>query len=199
MKITEIITNPPRDEYLDNHNFEFKNAVTVASIRSLELRRSDMDDGIVYGLFNTKDELVGYLQLDKYHNNIYTVRKVQLANAYKAQGFGTFLYDYAVMNDKLSILSDETNTGGIHVSKNLWLRLKSNNRYQIVGFDTVTDSIIPNATAEMIYNNEPNTRWLAIPPGATINESLTRIQRNMRDRYVVWYGPGTTSEDYFNY
>jgi len=51
----------------------------------------------------------------------------------------------------------------------------------------------------MIYDNQPNTRWLAIPPKETINESLIRIQSTMKNRYVVWYGPGTTTEDYFNF
>ena len=103
------------------------------------------------------------------------------------------------MNDKLKVMSDATNTGGPYGSKNLWSRLINNKRYSIVGYDTKTGEIIPDADFDKIYNNEPNTRWLAIPPGETINEALTRIQSYMKNRYVVWYGPGTTTENYFNW
>lgn len=199
MKLSEIITNPPRDEYLDKFRYELSDAIPITKIKDLILKKSDTGSEIHYGLFDPNDNLVGYLSLYKYNKDIWVVSLSQLAQAYKGQGFGTFLYDYAVMNDKLKIMSDATNTGGPHGSKNLWARLKNNQRYEIVGYDTSTDQIIPDATQDMIYDNEPNTRWLAIPTNETINESLTRIQDTMNNRYVVWYGPGTTTEDYFNF
>lgn len=198
MKVTEIITNPPRDEYLDSHSYKFGSDV-VATIRGLRLKKYSDSTEIEYGLFDQEDRLVGYLGLDYYGDNIWQVSLSQLAQAYKGQGYGTFLYDYAIMNDKLKVLSDATNTGGPHGSKNLWLRLIDNKRYNIVGYDTKTNSMIADATIDMIYDQKPNTRWLALPPGETINESLIRIQTSMRNRYVVWYGPGTTTENYFNF
>lgn len=199
MKFTEIITNPPRDEYLDQYQNTFLDADKVAIIKDLTLKKVSTSTEIEYGLFDSKDKLVGYFSLEYRGDDIWEVTLVQLAQAYKGMGYGTFLYDYAIMNDKLKVMSDATNTRGIHGSKTLWNRLKDNARYEIVVYDVSRKSVIPNATADMIYDNKPNTRWLAIPPGETINESLARIQSLMKKRYVVWYGPGTTTEDYFNF
>jgi hypothetical protein len=199
MKVIEIITNPPRDEYLDNFRYEFKDAVPVAKIKNLILKKKDAGGEINYGLFDTDDNLVGYLSLYKYNIDIWVVSLSQLAQAYKGLGYGTFLYDYAIMNDKLKVMSDATNTGGPHGSKNLWLRLKNNKRYDVLGYDTDKHEIIPNATPDTIYDNKTNTRWLAIPPIQTINETLENIQSTMKGRYVVWYGPGTSTEEYFNF
>lgn len=199
MNVQEIITNPPRDEYLDKSLYRFNNAEVVATIKNLTLKKAADSIEIEYGLFDTSNNLVGYLSLEYAGNDIWSVGLVQLAQAYKGQGYGTFLYDYAIMNDKLKVMSDATNTGGPHGSKSLWARLIANSRYKIVGYDASTKSVIPNATPEMIYDNKPNTRWLALPPDETINESLIRIQSYMTKRFVVWYGPGTTTEEYFNF
>jgi GNAT superfamily N-acetyltransferase len=199
MNLSEIITNPPRDEYLDQYQSKFEKAQQLVTVRGLLLKKLADSTEIEYGLVDNQDRLVGYMSLDYRGDAIWEVTLVQLAQAYKGQGYGTLLYDYAVMNDKLKLMSDATNTGGPHGSRALWSRLIDNARYKIVGYDTATKSIIPNATAGMIYDNRPNTRWLALPSDETINESLERIQSHMKNRYVVWYGPGTTTEEYFNY
>ena len=199
MKISEIITNPPKDEYIDQYRYHFSDCQEIATIKNLFLKRCKTPDEIEYGLIDQNENIIGYFSLEHYDNDIWSVNLVQLAQAYKGMGYGTFFYDYAIMNDKLKILSDATNTEGQFGSRALWERLRNNKRYDIVGYDTDTNAIIPNATPEMIYDNQPNTRWLAIPPSETINESIQRIQSYMKKRYVVWYGPGTTSETYFNY
>lgn len=199
MKVTEIITNPPRDEYLDRFRYEFETAQPVAKIKNLTLKKSSNNLEINYGLFDENDNLVGYMSLYKFIQGMWEVSLSQLAQVYKGQGYGTFMYDYAVMNDNLKLISDATNTGGPHGSKELWLRLGDNRRYDVVGYNTETREIIPDATPDMIYDNKPNTRWVALPPGQSINESLTAIQSHMKKSYVVWYGPGTTTEDYYNF
>lgn len=201
MKIREIITNPPRDEYIDQYESELAAADIVAKIRNLVLRKKVNTDTVEYGLFTLdKNQFVGYLSLDRYNNSMWMVTLVQLAQAYKNQGFGTFLYDYAVMDDKLTLISDATNTGGKNGSRELWLRLRDNNRYQVIGFDTKLNITVPNATPEQVYNNKDSIRWIAIPPSETINEALTRIKSVMsKSKNVVWYGPGTTTETYFNF
>ena len=199
MNINEIITNPPRDEYIDDHQQKFRDINSVATIRGLSLKKIMSDDEIEYGLVDDKDQLVGYLALEDAGNSMWVATLAQLAQAYKGLGYGTFLYDYAVMNDKLKLLSDATNTSGKNGSVELWNRLRNNKRYDIVGYDVDTNQIIPDATFDMIYNEKPNTRWLALPSSKTINESLTYIQSNMKRRFVVWYGPGTSTPEYFNY
>ena len=199
MNIKEIITNPPRDEYIDGYLYYFNDSTIVAKIKNLVLKKSADSTEIHYGLFDDKDRIVGYFGLEYAGNSMWQVVLVQLAQAYKGMGLGTFLYDYAVMNDKLKVMSDATNTGGPHGSINLWKTLKKNNRYQIVGYDTKTKTLIPDANEDDINDGTAHRRWLALPSEETINESLNRIQSVMKNRYVVWYGPGTTSEYYFNY
>jgi len=199
MKIQEIITSPPRDEYLDNYEKWFNNADVISKIRQLTLKKLQKSDEIKYGLFDDKDRLVGYLSLYHYKNDIWQVGLVQLAQAYKGLGYGTFLYDYAVMNDKLKLLSDESNTGGPHGSRELWQSLYLKHRYTIMGYDTDTDTMLPDVTPSDVYNNKTNIRWIALPPNETINEALTKLNQRLKDRYIVWYGPGTTTKEYFNY
>jgi hypothetical protein len=117
MKINEIITNPPRDEYLDAKIYPFQtpNCQAVSSIDGLVLKRVLDGDDLYYGLFNKQNQLVGYFHLVQY-KDMWQVSLVQLAQVYKGKGLGTFFYDYAVMNDKLKVLSDESNTGGPHGS-----------------------------------------------------------------------------------
>jgi hypothetical protein len=113
-------------------------------------------------------------------------------------GYGTFFYDYAVKNDKLKLMSDATNTDGVNGSKNLWLSLFKKRRYNIVGYDTETNQIMTDIHPDQIYNEKPNLRWLALPGDKTINEHIQYCQTNPK-RHVVLYGPGTTTENYFNF
>lgn len=199
MNIEEIITNPPRDEYIDQYQSNFSSAEPVAKIRNLLLKKSASPGEIEYGLFDQQDRLVGYFSLYYYGRDIWVVALVQLAQAYKGQGLGTFFYDYAVMNDKLKIMSDATNTDGVHGSRNLWQSLKKKSRYQIVGYDTDNQEILPDVDSDQVYNHQANIRWLAIPGDKTINESIQYQQSLTTKRHIVWYGPGTTTEDYYNF
>ena len=199
MKVTEIITNPPRDEYIDDYSSAFADAAVVAKIKDLVLKRVSDSGEVQYGLFSPAGHLVGYLSLYYYGKGIWVVALVQLAQAYKGQGFGTFLYDYAVMNDKMKIMSDASNTGGVNGSESLWRSLYQKKRYPVVGFNTSTGEILPDATPDTVYNNKTNIRWIALPESRTINEAITEIQLTMSKRFVVWYGPGTTTDTYFNF
>ena len=110
--ITEIITNPVRDEYIEHKSGQFDNATVVAKIRNLVLKKTMSDNELWYGLFDPNSAiqhcLVGLLQLRPY-KSFWQVVLIQIAQAYKSQEYGTFLYDYAVMNDRLKLLSDSTN------------------------------------------------------------------------------------------
>lgn len=200
MNIDEIITNPARDEYIDQYLYNFKDAEVVAKIKNLVLKKTNSIEEIQYGLFTDDNQLVGYFSLYYYGKGKWVVSLVQLAQAYKAMGYGTFFYDYAVMNDNLQIMSDATNTDGVNGSKNLWLSLHRKKRYKVVGFDTTTNQVINDATPDMIYNQKTNIRWLAIPPGESINEAINRIKKEMSPKLnLAWYGPGTTTETYYNF
>lgn len=201
MQITEIITNPIRDEYIDHKSVYFANAATVAKIRNLELKKVMNGDELWYGLFDPTspipNALVGILQLGQY-KSFWQVRMVQIAQAYKSQEYGTFLYDYAVMNDGLTLLSDSTNTvdmlGG---SEGLWKKLYKQGRYTVCGYDLLTDTVLADATPTDVYNQKENLVWMATPKSnpESINEMLTRL--NASGKTVVWYGPTIVPKDHF--
>ena len=49
MQVKEIITNPPRDEYIDKYHHLFDIAPTLAKIKDLVLRKVESSDEIHYG------------------------------------------------------------------------------------------------------------------------------------------------------
>lgn len=203
MKITEIITNPIRDEYIDHKAVYFSDAQTVAKIRNLLLKKTMVEDELWYGLFDPNNPiqncLVGLLQLQPY-KSYWQVVLVQIAQTYKSQEYGTFLYDYAVMNDSLTLLSDVTNSvdmlGG---SEGLWKKLYKQGRYKVCGYNLCTDTILPNVTPVDGYNQKEDIVWAATPKEhpESINEMLTRINSNNTHRTVVWYGPTIVPKDHF--
>jgi len=198
-KIDEIITSPGRDEYLERYTGIFDNLPVLSTIRDLTLRKLQTSDAIRYGLLNERNQVAGYFELTKYDDTKWQVVLVQVAPAYKSQGYGTFLYDYAVMNDKLSILSDVNQSeGGPGGSKGLWLKLYNQGRFRVCGYNLSTDTVLPAATPSDVYNQSENICWLATPGNETINEMLTRQNaRYEGKRTIVWYGPTTVSGDNF--
>lgn len=160
MRISEIITNIGRDEPLNKYQYVFDDADVVDKINKLELKRVTEPDAIYYGLFDG-DVLVGYLELNQYNDRFWEVILVQLEGKIKGRGYGTALYDYAVLNDGLTVLSDMNNSTGQFSSKELWLRLKRNNRYNVFGYDTDSDTVLSDATPEDVYNEKENMRWIA--------------------------------------
>lgn len=193
MKLEEIWVNPPRDEYLDDRNHYFDNATEVATIKGLTLRRAEHDSDYFYGLFNKESQLVGYVSLRKFDESKYSVGLSQVVNAYRGQGLGTFMYDYAILNDKLTVLSDTRQTPD---AKKLWARFRSNGRFNVQPYDLTTNKIV-DVPEERVYSVD-NLVWIAYPTGKTINESLAEINAQYKgERYVVWYG--SSGETYFNY
>lgn len=192
MKLEEIWVNPPRDEYLDDRHHHFTAAADLTTIKGLVLKRSENDGDLFYGLFED-DALVGYVSLRKYADNIYQVGLSQIAPAFRGQGLGTFMYDYAVLNDKLTVISDNRQTPD---AKKLWQRFRTNGHFIVKPFDLNTNQPV-EATEDQVYGSD-NLVWIAYPTGKTINESLQDINAKYAgERYVVWYG--ASSEDYFNY
>jgi hypothetical protein len=199
MNIEEIITNPIRDEYLDQYDNIFDHVQPIATIRDLKLKKIVIPEEIQYALTNNNKQVVGYFKLEKYNHTLWQVRKVQIAQAYKGQEYGTFFYDYAVMNDKLSILSDiNQSEGGPGGSKGLWLKLYCHGRFSVQGYNLDTDTVVPGATPADVYNQKENICWLATAnSNETINEMLIRQNSKYNGkRTIVWYGPTIVSDQY---
>jgi hypothetical protein len=191
MNISEIITNPARDEYIANKSIYFDKSPILSTVGGLDLKRTTVDEDIWYGLFD-KNELVGILQLGSYDSSKWQVRLVQIDERYKGHGYGTFLYDYAVMNDGLTILSDTSNSeGGPGGSRGLWERIYRQGRYTVCGYDLDTNTILSSVKPTDIYNQKENIVWMATPKKnqERISEMLKRINEANGYRTTVWYGP----------
>ena len=78
------------------------------------------------------------------------------------------------------------------------MRLYNQGRFNVCGYDLSTDTVLPEATPNDVYNQSENICWLATPKNETINEML--IRENARyngKRNIVWYGPTTVTSDNF--
>jgi hypothetical protein len=199
--LSDAISSPlGRDEEIQHKISRFLNAPTVHSINGLELKKyfSADQDELWYGLANYRADppvLVGVLQLEKITPG-WQVRLSQVQEGYKSQGYGTFLYDHAVMNDGLTIFSDVSQTeGAAGGSRGLWEKLYRQGRFRVSGYRLDTGEIIDledsSEISAKIYNQKENMVWMASPktPSETIQEMISRLTQQNKYRTVQWYGP----------
>ena len=144
INLTDAISQPlGRDEYIDSKVSYFNNANIVYTINNLNLKKyiSTDQEELYYGLFD-KSKLVAILQLESIKQG-WQVRLTQVQEPYKSQGYGSFMYDYAVMNDGLTLLSDTSQTEGqLGGSKGLWEKLYRQGRFTVGGYNLETDEFI---------------------------------------------------------
>lgn len=196
MKVEEIFVGPAREYPLSDKEDNFNDSESRATIRSVEgvltLRSRKTESSTYYGLFDSRDKLIAYLELENIDNVYGQVLLSNVIIEYRGHGYGTLLYDFAVMNDNTLLLSDERQTPE---AKKLWSNLRTEHKYPVVAFDMRTKEQAPEKTDAEVYNNE-DLVWLAIPPGETINEALKRInnRRNGKAWEVIWYGPYVRNE-----
>ena len=205
MKISEVITGPAYDTYIDNYLMYFVNAPIIDSNNGLNLKQSMHNDELMYGLFDPENTIVGLFVLLRYNDKYWQVMLSQIEQQYKGQGFGTYLYDYAIMNDRLSILSDSHQTENTDGSSwQLWCRLYRYGRYNVYSYDLNSDTVIPDVTPTTIASQTDNIVWLATPKGERIHEMLNRINKSSNRvsaayRQIKWYGPDTLTSNKENY
>jgi hypothetical protein len=201
----EAITSPIRDNDISYKSTYFPLGTPVIhEVHGLELKKITKGDELYYGLFDPqspiRNTLVGLLQLEKYNSSLWQVRLVQIEEKYKSQGFGTYLYDYAIMNDGLSVLSDTNLTeGGLGGSKGLWEKLYRHGRYTVCGYNLISNEVLPNITPSEVFNQHDDLVCLATPKAVkeSINEMITRINRQNKHRVTEWYGPAVLGSDEF--
>ena len=204
--ISDAISNPlGRDEHIDYKGVYFEKAPTVYKINNLELRKYISSDSteLYYGLVEPDDNiLAGIFQLEKYRN-FWQVRLTQIQEPFKSQGYGSFMYDYAVMNDGLTIISDFSQTEGqLGGSKGLWERLYRQGRFTVCGYNLETQEVVPirsmlDVNTE-IYNQKEDVVWMATPKPIreSISEMLTRTRTKNPHRTIEWYGPTIDKNNY---
>lgn len=190
MRMTEIIELPPRDEYNEQFIYHFEHVESVARLGSYTLKRNDEGE-LYYGLFDN-NKLIAYL-----HISDGKVSMVSVDREYRGQGYATYLMDYAVLKDKLSIASDTRQTPE---TKILWLSLIRNGRYDIV-LSTTGEQANETDTKKIWNGNEDiyliaKERQLSPNEQDRLNEQIERRERAGRKEYL--YGPGTSSELFWN-
>jgi hypothetical protein len=166
---------------------------TVYTINDIQLKKYINDDEIYYSLI-CGDNLIGLLQLENIGIG-YQVRLSQIVESYKSQGYGSFMYDYAVMNDGLTLFSDTSQTeGNLGGSRGLWEKLYRQGRFTVSGYNLDTDEYIhlndSSEISDKIYNQKEDIVWVAFPKkkAETISEMLNRLNQQNKYRTVVWYG-----------
>lgn len=194
MKLTKIITNPPRDEFIDKYEHVFDQATPVAKIRNLILKISDFDGFKYLGLFDG-DLLVGVLKLMPYKDTpMWQVALAQVVQAYKGQHYGTFMYDYAVLDMGITLLSDTNlSVDELGGSVGLWQRLYMQGRYNVGVYNTQTGKITKQTPRQLARKQTSHLLLIATPTGKTINETITEQNLGRTDRTIVWYGPTVVS------
>jgi hypothetical protein len=196
INLTDAISQPlGRDEYIDSKVSYFNNANIVYTINNLNLKKyiSTDQEELYYGLFD-KSKLVAILQLESIKQG-WQVRLTQVQEPYKSQGYGSFMYDYAVMNDGLTLLSDTSQTEGqLGGSKGLWEKLYRQGRFTVGGYNLETDEFITLSNSsdisDKIYNQKEDIVWIAMPKNhaETISEMQSRLQKQNKHRSFEWYG-----------
>jgi hypothetical protein len=200
--ITDAITSPlGRDEEVRYKSIYFAKSPIVDVINELELRKYVNGDELWYGLIDSSKgymDVVGILQLEK-EGKFYQVRLTQIEEKFKTQGYGSYLYDYAIMNDGITILSDFSQTSGnLGGSKGLWEKLYRQGRFTVCGYNVDTGDIIPIRDMldvnTKIYNQKEDVVWMASPKPLqeSINVMLARINTRNKYRTIEWYGPEVT-------
>ena len=200
--VADAIENPlGRDEYIDGKFQIFANTPTVYKIHELELHKCLDVDELSYGLVDpVKNILAAILMLIKVDNS-WQVLLTQVQEPYKAQGYGSFMYDYAVMNDGLTLLSDVTQTSdknGNNGSNGLWEKLYRQGRFTVCGYNLETNEVISlkdsSEIASKIYTQKSDVVWMATPKPLkeSINEMLDRFNTRNKHRTIEWYGPNIT-------
>lgn len=189
MQIDEIVEIAPRDEYNDQFVYHFEDAAVIAKVGAYGLKQKKRNDHIYYGLFD-ENILVAYLHLDNHK-----ISMVSVDRSYRGQGYATYLMDYAILNDGLTISSDTRQTPEAKV---LWLSLIRNGRYDIILSSTREPATQSNVSE--IWNGREDVYLIAqartVEP--TIDEINEQKRRDRAGRKEYFYGPGTSSNLYWN-
>lgn len=196
---------------MDNFLINLKNGEKKGKIRDNVLVKRKDGDNIYYGLKNHKGELVSYLALIKFSEGLYQVSRSATDFSNQQQGWITALFDYAIGNDKLKIVSDETQTPK---ARKTWASFKRNNRFSIYIFDPETGektkTKLDGGSLKSIdgnidpYSDEFEEKYLLLAESEKselLSESFNAMNkaRYAQGKWqIIWYGPEIKDPAYFN-
>jgi len=147
MRITEITNiemkfGPEMDEIIDDEwnevNPDYIKPVarlggyTIQQEGNIGTEQGESWDGVTFWLLDNQNP-VGYLQLYPFNKNkdIYEVSYVRLKQEATGKGLAVKLYKWAILDRKLTIVSDQSQTKG---SKKLWLTLANDPELNVYGY-----------------------------------------------------------------
>jgi len=210
MKLDEIILIPDRDEYHDQYLYHFEKAKIIAKVNNHDLKKYKDDTDLYYGLFRVDGHLIAYFHLEK-SNNYYQISFISVVNEYRGQGYMTYLFDYAINNDNLKIISDARQT---FLAKDMWSSFVRNDRFKVYWYNIDTDEkiLVKRINNEFIpspwiepedhtWKNAENIRLIAEKKYITKEEERILKEQDLKrkqDRIIIDYGPGTTSAQFWN-
>lgn len=142
----------------DTRDFEnqkqfFEDARDVGSFKSFVLKKAVTTLSIYYGLFD-QNELVAYYWLMKFNFQFaWKSHEIHVLDAEQGQGLGMFLYEQAILVDKLTVVSDHFQT---HYSSEMWDRLRTHPSIEVGRYDEALQLVdwSPSFDKAATYGND---------------------------------------------
>lgn len=205
MKLREILNAEVHTGYPDSHRYHFPtDLMGIPAFEGLIFKEYLPDDETHYlGLFK-EDKLVSYLQLDVRETEYFQVTYSATDNEYKRKGCFRYLLNKAVERHR-TILSDDSHTPD---AKAAWKSLieRTSGIFDIYVYDIITGEKYPTyrVDPDKIWNDkrEPvlmitNTAYTEAYLKSARREHKGLIECN-RHYDGLWYGTGTSGDDYDN-
>jgi hypothetical protein len=208
MRFYEVIENPDRPEFMEIFLKYFKIYQPIKKIRDAILIKSVSNEHTSYGIIRN-DDLISVLILSKYNEKYYQVLQTATHIKNQNQGWLTALFDYAIGDAHISILSDLHQTTA---AKKAWISFKRNRRFEVyvynIDTEEIFDTVLKNNeifTKDDInpYSDEISEKYLllATPKDSNILSeqfALMTDERNKRGAWrIEWYGADLINNDGF--
>lgn len=188
--------------YVDQYLHHFENSKEVATIKNMILKKSvDQFGDIHYGLFDATGKIVSYQYLDK-QDQFYVSSMPITRKEYQKQGWMTYIMDYAVLKDKLTVAGDTRQTPE---AIKLWRALTRNARYRVFIYNKKTgEKNLFKSTGRKPWQGETEDTFLITEHSQELVENqekwFVRMKR-IRSRPLTedsFYGPETSSALFWN-
>jgi len=201
VKLTEIYKTSSRSEDISKFNQYITDAPIVGSIRQMVLKKHiDQYGDIRYGLCDqdNMDKLIAFFHISKQPDNTFIATTPITDPQYQRQGWMKYLYNYAVLKDKLTLISDDNHTPEAAA---LWRALAQQGLYDIYMFNKKTKEKRPFNSGEDPWSIQNEKDWLLITEQLTQEDIVLQEQysakrgeraqrRKMGMDYPGLYGPG---------
>ena len=207
MQVNEIITYPSRAgsiTFIAGYQNIFDKDIKSKAFNNLMFAEHESNDSYFSGLFNN-DTLVAVLNVVFREHNMWQITYTETVPEYQGQGAFRYLLIRAVNRYK-KILCDEHQT---NEAKQAWKSLikYSGGQFNILVYDPLTNNTEPveHFSDDKIWNQKSSPLLMITN---TLSEDQVIVNSN-REQYMenvntsrtemnIWFGPTSSTEDYFN-